>query len=337
MDRFEGWLFAADAGRRQVVAEVDGAGRLHLDAAGWSGDYDWSQVEVSDRVGDIPRRVALPDGRVIESGDNDAIDAIEARLRRGAGAAFLHLIERRWRWAAAATAAALLIGWLLVTEGVPLLARAVAFALPAASLDLVSGQTLEALDRLALKPTALKPERVAELGRDLAQVAAAAGLPLKLAPRDGGPAIGANAFALPDGTIVVTDQLVRLAKSDDEIVAVLAHEAGHVARRHGMQRVMQSAVIGSVLIFVTGDVSQVLTVAAALPTLLLHAAYSRDFEREADAEAVALLPKIGVEPGRLADMLERLGRAHRGEAAIGWLSSHPATPERVEAIRNGER
>ena len=40
--------------------------------------------------------------------------------------------------------------------------------------------------------------------------------------------IDANAFALPSGIIVMTDELVELAKSDDELISVLAHEIGHV-------------------------------------------------------------------------------------------------------------
>src|SRR5439155_27225751 len=116
-------LFAAtDAGRVKVSAAVDAGGRLRLEAGGVTAEYDWFAVAVSVRVADIPRRVSLPDGRVIESPDNDAIDAIERQMRPGAGAGLLHLVERRWPWALAAAAASLLLGWLLVSRGVPLLA-----------------------------------------------------------------------------------------------------------------------------------------------------------------------------------------------------------------------
>ncbi len=51
-----------------------------------------------------------------------------------------------------------------------------------------------------------------------------------------GRAVGANAFALPSGIVVMTDELVELAKTDDELVAVLAHEIGHVRGRHALRQ-----------------------------------------------------------------------------------------------------
>jgi predicted Zn-dependent protease len=60
--------------------------------------------------------------------------------------------------------------------------------------------------------------------------------------------------------------------------------------------------------------------------------YSRRFEREADAYGVALLASVGVDPGHLADMLERLSGA--GSRWSAYLSTHPATDERVAAIRS---
>jgi Zn-dependent protease with chaperone function len=55
------------------------------------------------------------------------------------------------------------------------------------------------------------------------------------------PKIGANALALPSGTVVMTDELVLLARHDEEVVAVLAHELGHVHGRHALRSVLQQS------------------------------------------------------------------------------------------------
>ena len=90
-------------------------------------------------------------------------------------------------------------------------------------------------------------------------------------------------MALPSGTLIVTDAFVMLAANDDEIVSVLAHEAGHVEHHHGLRLVFQNSVVALVITWLVGDVS---TLLAAAPTALLQAKYSRDFERDADAYAV---------------------------------------------------
>ena len=50
-----------------------------------------------------------------------------------------------------------------------------------------------------------------------------------------GKTLGANVFSFPDGTIIFTDQLVKLAESEQELIAMLAHELGHLHYQHGMQ------------------------------------------------------------------------------------------------------
>jgi Zn-dependent protease with chaperone function len=163
--------------------------------------------------------------------------------------------------------------------------------------------------------------------------------------RDGGP-VGANALALPDGTIVVTDQLLALAAHDEEIFAVLAHELGHINRRHSLRMLIQGSIVAFVVSWYIGDVS---SVAAGAPTLLLQARYSRDHEREADNYGADMLKANGISPRRLADMLTKLEAAHLSKVEKAaekersppaadkprisdYLASHPATRERIDAL-----
>lgn len=136
--------------------------------------------------------------------------------------------------------------------------------------------------------------------------------------------------------MIVTDDLVDLATDADDVVAVLAHEVGHLEGRHGVRAVIRGALVSALITLVVGDVS---ALAAAAPAALLNARYSRDLEREADADAVDALRRAGIRPTRLADMLERMeaGHAKAGResptGAFAYLSTHPTTEERLRTLR----
>ena len=148
--------------------------------------------------------------------------------------------------------------------------------------------------------------------------------------------IGANAFALPSGIVVVTDALVKLGQTDDEVVAVLAHEVGHLEHRHSLRMVMQDSAVALLIATVSGDPFSSSTLVAALPTLLVHARYSRKFEAEADDYAYDFLVAQGIPTQAFADMLVRLGAKDETSAAEEFLSSHPGTQERIERFRTDE-
>jgi Zn-dependent protease with chaperone function len=137
---------------------------------------------------------------------------------------------------------------------------------------------------------------------------------------------------------VVTDALVELTHSDEEVLGVLTHELGHLHERHALRGLIQASVVGMLVAVWLGDVS---TLATALPAFVLQAKYSRDFEREADEYAAAVLAANGLDTRALADVLARLERSAGGPGApaglAAYLSSHPATAERIRALSGAGR
>lgn len=220
----------------------------------------------------------------------------------------------------------------------PVIVRAVAAGVPHNALEAISSQTLASLDDSLLDPTTLSVPRQQELTSAFGR--------LPISP-DLGPhtrlefrrseALGANAMALPSGIVVVTDGLVALATDTDDVMAVLAHEVGHLEGRHSMRAIVQSALVSGLITLAVGDVS---ALAAAAPAALLDARYSRDLEREADVYAVNALRRIGVRPTRLADMLERMEAEHakagreNPAGVFSYLSTHPTTEERLTTLRS---
>jgi Zn-dependent protease with chaperone function len=299
-------------------------------------------LRVSEPMGAAPRLVSFPGGAHCEVRDHAAFGALLERSGHEDG--WVVRMQQRWRAALASvivTAIALVAGYYW---GLPALSEWIAFKVPENMLRQLGSGTLELLDRGALQPTKLPVKQQRELRLAFNRLVAPSGAKARhdIVFREG-RGIGANALALPDGTIVVTDELVKLAGNDEEILAVLAHELGHLDRRHSLRMLIQGSIVAFVVAWYLGDVS---SVAAGFPALLLQLRYSREHEREADRYAAALLKANGISPRRLGDMLARLEAAHRGAADDSvppqeerrrrsipdYYSSHPATQERIEAL-----
>jgi Zn-dependent protease with chaperone function len=145
---------------------------------------------------------------------------------------------------------------------------------------------------------------------------------------------------MPNGVIVVTDDLVDLADDERALLGVLAHELGHLERKHAMRRLLQALGVGMLVNLAVGDVSTVLT---AAPTILLDQKYSRDFEREADGYAIDMLHANHVPLTPMATLFEKMRDADGARAkATGdnaeqggydYLSSHPADDERIARLK----
>jgi Zn-dependent protease with chaperone function len=288
-------------------------------------------VQISDRLGSTPRRLRFDDAAVFETLDNDGVDrGLEALGQRHFSGRVARW-EGRWQNAVGALVAVVLIAVLFIRFGVPALANLAAHVLPASVDRAISVQGLDLLDRTVLGDSALPPNRQKELRDRFDGMTAtlADGHVYRLEFRKGGP-LKANAFALPDGTIVMTDELVALAQNDEEIVSVLAHEIGHVRGRHALRMLLQAAGVAAITLTLYGDVASTSALAASIPTVLINAKHSRQFEEEADTFAKQWLRDHGIPESRFDDMLCRLEKsAPSGDDDLKFLRSHPSTSERA--------
>lgn len=155
------------------------------------------------------------------------------------------------------------------------------------------------------------------------------------------PTIGANAFALPSGSIIVTDDLVHLYKeTPEQLQAILLHEIGHIEHEHGLQLAIRS--IGSTILLsmlIGGDLDGITELVMGTSNTFLQSSFSRDMEREADIYALENLPKLGYSPAvlghALAELTQKDGETDsitsHAEGLLNYLSSHPATDERIQS------
>jgi len=134
-----------------------------------------------------------------------------------------------------------------------------------------------------------------------------------------------NAFALPGGHVVLTRGLLESAEEPEEIAGVVAHEIGHVIDRHSMQSlVRQAGLYVAISVFTEGqaDIFGAMVEAGGLLAVL---AQSKEAENEADAWAATLMRDSAIPIRPLAEFMDR----EFGGGPDHWLSTHPATHERV--------
>ncbi|MDO5289101.1 MAG: M48 family metallopeptidase [Pseudomonadota bacterium] len=264
--------------------------------------------------------------------------------------------------------------WAFHRWGTPWVATQLAAHVPLSWEQALAEQALQQIDKRWLSPSQLPPERQAELRAGFDRLAAAMQAdaahrpyrayspPLRLEFRSG---MGANAFALPGGTIILTDGIVKSAHitpgtGDEALRGVMAHEIGHVLHRHTTRMVVEQGVLGIGLGLALGDVSSIVSTGASVLTGL---AYSRSHERQADCYAMHLMRATGQSAAPMGTLLLALSTGSAGDtpaphsgpgsstdngtgnsadsgsqppSGLDWFSTHPDTASRAQRLRAGD-
>ncbi|KPH60163.1 peptidase [Pseudoalteromonas porphyrae] len=235
-----------------------------------------------------------------------------------------------------------LLLWLILYRGIPAIAvYSVNVASPAV-VESMGEQSLAVIEKIALEPTQLSIDQQADLQSKWAQMLTALELDntkfrLSFYQSD---YLAANAFALPHGRVVVTDELVTLlADKPDALRAILLHEIGHVEHHHGVRLSAQAVASTVVLAVIFGDLEGITEVVLGSGSSFLQQAFSRDMEREADNYAIEKLVKLGYSNHDFADAIEALQQSLEEQHAelednwLKYLSTHPSSQERIEHAR----
>lgn len=325
---------------------------LHIEGDGVNLQWPLAELRLPERT--------RHGGRVAHFAGGGSVQALNAAdwdawLRAaGIGDSAVVKAQQSWRSTLVAVLLLLVLAAAGYQWGVPWLTRGVLAALPVAADRAIGDAVLNSFDGALLLPSNVPAPRQQALREALASAAARDPHPLPhelrfhTSPKTGTAAdaptrLGANAFALPGGTVVVTDEMLQMLQGrDDVLIGVLGHELGHVRRRHGMRMLIQASLIGAAASIAWGDFS---TVLATAPVLLGQNAYSRDFEREADADAIVFLRANGLSPAVMLELFERLKArqatkqaeppAERQGFDLGIaLASHPADAERIQRFRD---
>lgn len=136
--------------------------------------------------------------------------------------------------------------------------------------------------------------------------------------------IGPNAFALPGGIIIMTDEMVDLLDNDKQaLFGVFAHELGHVKNRDSMKSLIQLSATGILMNVWVGDFS---TTLASIPVIIEQASYSREIETTADESAAKILTQANISPlvmVKLFDSFEELAKERKDHFKLEVESNPP--------------
>ncbi|MCH4246368.1 MAG: M48 family metallopeptidase [Acinetobacter populi] len=288
--------------------------------------YTFDQMTYIGALGKILPVIELPHDARIEFLTADVPEWLQLKQRKLSER--VHKIEGSWRWIAVSFVAMVVVVVTTFKWGIPFAAHEIAMQLPEKTLNTLGDQAQQFIIDQTEK-SELTPQRQQQI-RALYQNNIQATRPATIVFRKGGNFIHANALAVPNGTIILTDELVKLTKNDNELLGVLAHEQGHLDQKHSLQQALQSLGITILYVALTGDSSDILS---GLPLAMVSAKYSQNFELQADQHAIAEMRRLNISPKYLADFLQRLSQeSGEDQDASDFLQSHPATAKRITQI-----
>ena len=305
--------------------------KLDIDGAPQLGRCELAGV--SDYLARVPRKVTFIDGSVFETMDNDGVDEMFDKKLHFARS--LTAVESSYKLVALIAVLTVVTLFSIYRFGLPMAAKAAAVITPNIIVELIDVGTLPTVDKILFHKSKLSAERKAELTELFSKLSTGAdtdGLKLRLLFRDGG-ALGANAIALPGGTIILTDQLAMMAKSTDEIAGVFAHEIGHVVERHSLQQLYRILGVAAIVTVIAGDSGQIVEDIVTQAAALQNFSYSKKFETGADIYSARLMLSKGRNPLAFIDLLGRITKDDGTKKESNWLATHPGTFNRAQAVK----
>ena len=294
-----------------------------------SGDHEFGMV-----LANVPVEVTFSDGALFQPDDSNF-----RWQAQNSKAGLIAKLETHWGMVAFAVVAVPVFLWWVVFVALPNSAESAVELFPDVVFEQAEEQTLLVMEKTMLDESELPVETQQVLTNTWNESLSR----LSIAPEKynllfrKSKVLGPNAFALPHGTVVITDELVTLLEEkQDALLAVMLHEIGHVEHQHGMKMVARSAATSLFFALLLGDIDGIGEYVIGASSSLLDSAFSRDMEREADEYAIEKLKALDKSPTAFADAMkgflslsEKDGEEHH--SLLKYLNSHPSTRERIQA------
>ncbi len=293
------------------------------------------EMVIQAPVGSLPYKILLAEGHLFEAENNQETKKFLEFCQKPNAESWLSYLEQK---KTVILVGIMLMAGLVITVpkyGLPWMGDQVAHWIPQSWLMMAGDETLEILDESFFSPSELAPQDQDQFTKEFNRMAS---LVLKdqtarLVFRQS-EEIGPNAFALPGGLVVLTDELVEIAEDQAGVIGVLAHELGHVQLKHPARRLVRSLMALALVSLIFDDAATFAEELAAISGSLISLAYTREFEEEADRAGKEILIGAGLSPIPLANLLQKLsdGCEENCSQLPEWLTTHPSVPSRIEFL-----
>jgi Zn-dependent protease with chaperone function len=315
--------------KRSRVEISFGAACLTLEGEGVQLKKPYAETEALEKIPGGPRTLAFKDDGWCEI-QHPEIDAILRQL--GFKTHWIEKLHHKWYWALTAGAAAIASLTLSYFILLPLLSQFMASTLPPSLIETAGNDALKILDQHVFKPSSLPVLTQNRLRQKLNSLYIGSKMmPSHLEFRSS--TMGPNAFALPNGTIVLTDELYYLLDDEQATLGALAHELGHIKNRHLLRKTLQTGIVGLTSALLFGDTSIIL---AGFTSTVLDLSYNRDFEREADQFAIKTFQENHLPLEKLVALHEKLKNIDDTHNHSTYLNSHPESDERIRMVQQAK-
>lgn len=371
MMTFNAIYYRADSSRpEETTVSVGEDGYLVISADGSRTAV--RELDVRARIANTQRKIILPENRLLETYDNNIVDTIVSQWGLSAEQHGAFRLESSLRFAAISVVGIVAIATLGYLYGLPWASHKITQLIPISIDNMIGKQIFPQIDDAVLSETELSAQRQQEL-HELFEKLLISSLdgdarltPLKTGT-DTGPAttdnlndepprrvyqllfrdsiLGANAFAIPDATIVVLDDLAQQL-NDDEIASIFLHEIAHVKERHTMQLLVRQSGIAAFFFALSGDASYSAGLVTSMPIVLSQMSYSREFETQSDTFALQQMLAMDIPPIAFANAMKKISQQGTEEAhqhqdedrsLIDFFASHPATSARIARFEEAQR
>ena len=140
-----------------------------------------------------------------------------------------------------------------------------------------------------------------------------------------------NAFALPNGHLIIYSGLILNSDNQEELVGIVCHEIAHIELNHVMKKLVKEIGLSVLISMTTGNSGA--EVIRETAKMLSSSAFDRSLEKEADIKAVDYLVNANINPEPFADFLYKLSDTeHEAIKYLTWISTHPDSKDRAEYI-----
>jgi len=284
----EGLLFDGNTSKSvDATLSVNQGGLITLEADGKRQSPVISNI--SARLGSSARYIDIENLGRFETRDNDKVDLLSEILFANNKSTILHTLESNLLLIIIAVIVTIGFTGATIKWGIPTLADYIVEVMPDKTNDLIGDAITEKIEDRWFNVSTLEQARQNELHDKFNQVLKKLGSENKgyvFKLKDAQNSVGANALAFPSGLIIMTDQLVKLADNDDQLMGIMAHEIGHLDAEHSLRQIVRGSIITFLVAFISGDISGASSTLITAPVALLELSYSREFETEADGYAL---------------------------------------------------
>ena len=302
-----------------------------------------SNLLIGQRIGNVNRQIKLESNKVFITNKNDLVDLYILKYIKKNN--LLHKLESNFIFVLLSIVITILISFSFLKWGIPYSSKKLANAFPLELTAIISKNTLKYLDQYLFKESkidaSVKDKVLLSFQNEvLPYIKDKEEFVFKLHFREWkmGKENIANAFALPDGTIIVSDEFVRLSENIMEINSVLFHEIAHVKKRHGLQKITEGTFLTVLMMYISDDSTIVSDFGIGLSPVLVDSYYSRTHEQEADNYALDKMLKANINPKYFSNILNRIGEntESKEESIINYLDSHPSNQDRIKIANKYE-